>query len=123
VGDDHTLVVQVPLGGALDRALGEQPPPLLASGAAVVEPGPTDAEGNLEAPAAGQIVMSVPSPEALRQDAEAVRRVIARAGTGVEPLLVVVEAAEELREEQLAVVVAASAHTSRPVILRVVRDA
>jgi hypothetical protein len=48
--------------------------------------------------------------------------VIAHAGTGVEPLVVVVEAAEELREEELAAVLEAATHTSRAVILRIVRD-
>jgi len=88
----------------------------------VVEHGATDAEGNLEALAAGQIVMSLPSPEALAREPGEVRRVIARAGTGVEPLVIVVEAAEELREEELAVTLDAADRTPRAVILRVVRD-
>ncbi len=36
--------------------------------------------------------------------------------------MIVIEAAEELRDEELAPVLAASAHTTRPVILRIVRD-
>jgi hypothetical protein len=88
----------------------------------VVEHGATDAEGNLESPAAGQIVLSVPSPEALKREAGEVRHVLARAGTGVEPLVVEVEAAEELREEELAAVLDAASHTSRAVILRIIRD-
>ena len=43
------------------------------------------------------------------------------AGTGSEPLLVVVEVAEELREEELGAVIAAAEHARRPVILRVMR--
>lgn len=89
----------------------------------MVEVGPTDEEGNLEAAAAGEVVLSVPSPETLSREAGEVRRVIERAGTGVEPLVVVVEAAEELREEELAAVVEAAGHNDRPVILRVVRGA
>jgi hypothetical protein len=88
----------------------------------VVEAGPTDAEGVLEAPAAGQIVLSLPSPEALEREAIEVRRVIAQAGTGVEPLVVVVEAGEELRESGLATLLSAASHASRAVILRIVRD-
>jgi len=68
-------------------------------------------------------VLSVPSPEALAQQAREVRRVIAEAGTGVEPLIIEVEAAEELRGEELAPVLEAAAHSSRAVILRVIRDA
>jgi hypothetical protein len=60
--------------------------------------------------------------EALTREAVEVRRVIAQAGTGVEPLVVVVEAAEELREEELRAVLEAAGHTSRAVILRIIRD-
>ena len=62
------------------------------------------------------------SPEGLAGEPDEVHRVIAQAGTGVEPLVVVVEAAAELREDELAVVVEATSHTSRPLILRVMRD-
>ena len=88
----------------------------------MIEHGLTDAEGNLEPPDAGQVVMSVPSPEALGREPDEVRHVIARAGRGVEPLVVVVEAAEMLREEEVAAVIAAAEHSSRPVILRVIRN-
>jgi hypothetical protein len=88
----------------------------------VVEAGPTDAEGNLEAPAAGQVVLSLLSPEALELEASEIRRVIGQAGTGVEPLVVVVEAAEELREGELAALLSAASHASRAVILRIIRD-
>jgi hypothetical protein len=67
-------------------------------------------------------VLSVPSPEALSREADEVRRVIGRAGTGVEPLVIVVEAADELREDELASAVEATGDTSRAVILRVMRD-
>ena len=89
----------------------------------MIEHGLTDAEGNLEPPDAGEVVMSVPSPEALAREPDEVRRVIARAGQSVEPLVIVVEAAEELREEEVVAVVAATEHSSRPVILRVIRNA
>lgn len=89
----------------------------------MVETGPTDPEGNLEPPAVGEVVLSVPSPETLAREPDEVRRVIRRAGTGIEPLILVVEAAEELRDEELAAVLDAAGHTSRPVILRIIRDA
>ena len=120
---EPSLIVQVPRGSAVQRQLRDQPPSGVAGGEVVVEAGPTDPEGNLEAEAAGEVVLSLPSPEALAREADEVRRVIARAGTGVEPLVVVIEAAEELRDEELAPALAATAHTSRPVILRVIRDA
>ncbi len=116
------LIIQVPAGSAVERQLSALAPAGVASGDAVVETGPTDAEGNLEQAAAGQVVLSVPSPEALEREADEVRRVIAHAGTGVEPLVVVVEAAEELREDELAALLEAAGEASRAVILRVIRD-
>ena len=65
----------------------------------------------------------MPSPEGLARDAGEVRRVIAQAGTGAEPLVVEVEAAEELREEEVAPLLEAAGHASRPVILRIIRNA
>jgi hypothetical protein len=120
---DEPLIIQVAQGGAVDRQLRSDPPPSVANGAAVLTAGPADDRGHLEPPGAGQVVLSVPSPEALASDPEEVRRVIARAGTGVEPLVVVVEAAEGLREDELAPVLEAARHTDRGVILRVARDA
>ncbi len=117
------MIVQIPGGGAIAEQLASTPPAAATSGAIVVQVGPTDAEGNLEPPLAGKVVFSVPSPEALAREPAEVQRVIAHAGTGVEPLLVVVEAAEQLREEELAAVLRASDHTSRAVILRVIRNA
>jgi hypothetical protein len=76
----------------------------------------------LEPPIAGQVVLSLPSPEALRREPDAVRDAIDEAGTSTEPIVVVIEAAEELREEELAAVVAAADRARRPVILRVIRD-
>jgi hypothetical protein len=116
------LIIQVPRGSAVDQQLGSQAPRSVASGEVVVEVGPTDAEGHLDPPAAGEVVLSVPSPEALEREAGEVRRVIAQAGTGVEPLVVVVEAARELREDELAAVLDAAGRASRAVILRIIRD-
>jgi len=117
------LIIQLPRGGSVERQLSAEPPQSIADGDVVVEAGPTDAEGRLEQLDAGQVVLSLPSPEGLEREADEVRRVIGQAGTGVEPLVVVVEAAEELREEELGAVLDAAGHTSRAVILRIVGDA
>jgi hypothetical protein len=47
--------------------------------------------------------------------------VIAGAGPGAEPLILIVEDAEELRDDELRVALAAAARSPRPVILRVIR--
>jgi len=122
VAREPKLIIQVPRGGAVDRQLDADPPQSVTDGDVVVVAGPTDAAGHLEPPAAGEVVMSLPSPEALAREADEVRRVLAHAGTGVEPLVVVVEAAEELREDELAAVLEAAEHATRAVILRVLRD-
>jgi hypothetical protein len=122
VAYEPKLIIQLPRGGAVDRQLSAQPPPSVAGGDVLVDSDQTDAHGQLEPPRAGQVVLSVPSPEALERDAAEVRRVIGQAGTGTEPLIVVVEAAEELREAELAAVLDAADHTSRVVILRIIRD-
>ena len=89
----------------------------------VVETGVTDEQGNLEPPLAGEVVITLPAPEALERQADDVRRVLDRAGTGTEPLVIVLEAAEVFRDEELAAVAAAAAQAPRPVILRVIHPA
>jgi hypothetical protein len=75
-----SLIIQVPRDGPVDRQLSDQPPPSLAGDQVVVEPVAPDAEGNLDPPAAGEIVLSVPSPESLSREAGEVCR--PRAGRG-----------------------------------------
>jgi hypothetical protein len=120
MADDPVLILQIPAGGALDEQLRTDPPPSLA--AVVLERGPTDEQGVLEPPAAGQVVLSVPSPEALRGRSDELRHVIDAAGTSTEPIVIVVQAAEELREEEVSAVTTAAENAPRPVILRVIRN-
>jgi len=121
VADDPSLIIQIPAEGAVDRQFQTEPPASLAGPDVVVERGPTDEHGVLEPPVAGQVVLSLLSPEALRRDPDAVHAAIDQAGTSTEPLIVEIEAAEELREDELAVVRAAADRSRRPVILRVIR--
>jgi hypothetical protein len=123
VAADDPLIIQFAEGAAVERRLRSDPPPSVASGAAVLDAGPADDRGRLEPPGVGQVVFSVLSPEALAREADDVRRVIDEAGDGDEPLVVVVEAAEELREDELAPVVDAARRTARDVILRIAADA
>ncbi len=123
MADGPALIIQVARGGAVDRQLGLERPQSVTSGDAVVEAGPADEAGALVPPDHGEVVLSVPSPEALAREHDEVRRVIREAGQGVEPLVVEVEAAEEVRDEELAPVVEAAKEGPRPVILRIIRDA
>jgi hypothetical protein len=88
----------------------------------LVQDGDTDEQGALVPPDAGEVVLSVPSPEALSREPAEVGRVIHRAGTGTEPLVIVIEAADELREEELTALVQAAQRSTRPVIVRVNRN-
>ena len=119
---DVALILQIPAGGPLDDQLVDDPPGTLAGPDVVVERSPADSEGVLEAPVAGQVVLSVPSPEALRRQADELPRLIDGAGTSTEPIVIVIEAAEVLRDDELGAVAAAARRARRPVILRVIRD-
>jgi hypothetical protein len=119
MADDVELIVQVPRDSTVDRQLREDPPLSVSSGRVVVERFPADADGRLLLPEAGEIVLSVLSPEALSREAGEVRRVIKQAAADGEPLVVVVELAEELRDDELAAVLEAASQTHRVVLLRV----
>ena len=106
----------------MDRQLSERPPAALDGGEVVVEAGETDPEGNLEPPVAGEVVLSFPSPESLRREADEVRRVLAEKRTGSDPPVVLIEAAEELTDRELGIVLEGSRHSRLPVILRVIRN-
>jgi predicted P-loop ATPase/GTPase len=118
-----SLIVQAARGGAVDRQLRRDPPAGVTSGEVVVEALEADAAGRLDAPDVGEVVMSVPAPEALLRDRDELRRAIDKAGPGAEPLVVVVEAAEELREDELAAILDAARRSRRSVILRIEADA
>lgn len=119
--DGVALILQIPRGSSLAEALAATPPAAVAAGEAIVEHGPVDAQGVLEPPHAGRVVLSAPSPETLARDSEEIRRVLALDDSGDEPLVIVIEDAEELRDEQLAPVVNAAKRRKLPVILRVIR--
>ena len=120
---DAVVIVQLPRGGAVDRYLRTYPPPGVASGQVVVEPVPAEPDGRLGPLEAGEVVMSVLSPEALGRDQQEVRDVIRQAPDDAGPLVIIVEAAEELREDELAVVVDAAARAHRDVVVRVMAGA
>ena len=120
---EAALIVQVPRDGAVDRNWREDQPPSIAGGQVIVERIAAEAGGRLEPPEAGETILSVLSPEALTREPETVRDVIARAAAGEQALVIIVEAAEYLREDELAVVLDAAHRSHRLVILRVMADA
>jgi len=115
---DAVVIVQLPRGSTVDQYLRTYPPPSLASGRVVVDQVAAEPGGRLGPPETGEVVMSVLSPEALTRDQQQVRDVI-RHAAGAGPLVIIVEGAEELREDELAVVLDAAARGRRDVVLRV----
>jgi hypothetical protein len=122
IPNEPSVIVQLPRDSAIDHELRAYPLPSVASGQVVLDHVPPGPDGRLEPPEASEIVMSVPSPEGLRQPSE-VRDVIEQAPDKRKPLMIIVEAAEELREEELAAVVDAAEHAHRRVIIRIMADA
>ena len=114
------LIFQLPRGSAIERQLRDEPPPALRGDDVLIETGPTDEQGNLEA-LAGETVLSVPSFEELERQAGELRHVLRQAGTGSQPLVVVVGAAEEIGDQLAAVVADAARDAPRPVFVRVIR--
>jgi hypothetical protein len=88
--------------------------------AVLVETGPTDEQGNIEQ-LAGETVLSVPSFEELERQMDGLRHLLQRAGTGAQPLVIVVGAAEEIEDQVATAVVAAARDAPRPVFVRVIR--
>jgi len=119
MADDVELIIQVPRGSAVDHQLRDDPPQAVASGRVVVERRPVDAEGRILPPEAGDVVLSVLSPEALSREPEQVTRAIKAAAADGEPLVVLVEVAEELRDDELTAVLTAADRTHRIVLLRI----
>jgi hypothetical protein len=113
------LIIQLPRGSSIDENVREEPPTAVTDGRAVVESLDPDANGDLLPPRAGEIILTVPSPEALRREPAEILRVVTEAAADGDPLVVLVEGAEYLRDNQLDPVLSAAAQTDRLLILRV----
>ena len=112
------VVVLVPSGSRPHHALRDDPPPSVAGGAVVVSPvTPVGTTSRIEPPDSGHVVFSLPSPDVLLRDADDVRRAVDLAPHGPGPVVVVLEAADELREEHLALLVEAGARAPSPLVV------
>jgi hypothetical protein len=116
MAENVDLIIQLPAGSVVDRQLAADPPASVTSCRVVIERLPADAEGKIEPPEAGQVVLSFLSPEALIREAEQLSHEVHRADTS-EPPVVVVQVAEEVREDEIAVLLQAAAHAGRTLIL------
>jgi hypothetical protein len=117
-----SVIVELARDGAVDRNLRADPPSSVASGRVVLDHFAAGADGHLEPPGGGEVVLSVLSPEALR-DRQQVQDVLLQTDTSDVPPVIIVEAAEELREDELDAVLDAADRAQRVVILRIMADA
>jgi hypothetical protein len=117
------VIVQLARDGEVDRSLRVDPPVGVTDGRVVLEHFAADGADGLELPDGGEVVLSVLSPEALKRDQQEVHDVVQQADRTAEPLVIIVEAAEYLRQDELGVVVDAAEQAGRLVILRILADA
>ncbi len=118
----ESVIVELVRDGEVDRNLRADPPPSVVGGRVILDHFAADADGRLEAPEGGEVVLSVLSPESLR-DTKQVENTLLDADTGDEPPVIVVEAAEYLREDELAAVIDVAERLQRVIILRIMADA
>lgn len=119
---EPTLIVQLPEGGAVERTWREDTPPSIANREIIVELIPAGDDGTLEPPEAGEVIMSLPSPETLKREPEQIRAAVSGAAAGEGALVILIEAAEYMREDELAVALDAANLARRLVILRVLAN-
>ena len=117
--EEVDLIIQVPRGSSIDENLRKEPPAALGDPRVLVEHLPAGADGKLEPPSAGEIILTYPSPEALRREQGEVERFILAADDEGGPLVVLIDGAEFLRDDELESALAAAAQTERMVILRI----
>jgi hypothetical protein len=119
MADEVKLIIQVPHGSSIDLFLKADPPAAVADVRVIVEHLGAGDDGKLLPPEAGEVVLTVPSPEAFRREPEQVTAAISAAAASGPPLVVLVDGAESLRDDELDTVLDAALQTSRIVILRI----
>lgn len=119
IEDRAELIIQLPRGSSVDVHLQEEPPASIADSRVVLEHLPVDDDGKLLPPRAGEIVLRVPSPEGLRRERQAILDEVVAAAEDGGPLVVLVEGAEYLRDDEIDAVLGAAEATKRVLILRI----
>jgi hypothetical protein len=119
--DEAELIIQLPRDSSVAQTVREDPPASLQDSRVVLEHLPADEDGRLLPPAAGEILVTVPSPEGLRRQSYEILSAVTAAEEDGGPLVVLVEGAEYLRDNEIAPVLEAAAATKRVVILRILQ--
>ena len=116
------LIVELTRDSAVDRNVRRDLPSSIKRGRVVLDHIEADDLGRLNSPPAGEVVLTVLSPEGLRRDPQVVRDAVVQADSD-QPPVIVVEAAEYLREDEIAAVLDAADRADRTVIVRILTDA
>ena len=121
---EPSLIVRVRQGSRIEGQLRDDLPTLAQGSAVSLDPvaPPSSGSATIEPPSPGQVVYALPSPEGLVRERQELHDAISGAPHGDEPLVIVIEAGNELRDDELEAAVTAADTTSRPVILTVLRD-
>lgn len=113
-----SLIVQVPEGGRLERQLRDGP----LARETVLAPVRPVSPGRIDPPDAAKAVFSTASPEGLVRERDELARAVAAERSDTRPVAILVEGAEELREDELAAAREAADHAHGDVILVLLRD-
>lgn len=116
MADEPAVILEVPAGSPLERQLRDDPP---AAGRIVVVGIEPDEAGSIPPPPVAEVLLSVPSPETLPRQTDELRRVIERGPDVPEPLVILVEEAELVRDEELEPIVEVALRGRRTVVVRV----
>jgi hypothetical protein len=117
VDNEAELIIQLPRDSSLDATLREDPPASLTDRRVVLEHLPAGPDGKLTPPETGEVLLTVPSPEGLRRHADELLELVTDAEEDGGPLVVLVEGAEYLRDNEIAAALDAAAASKRVLIL------
>jgi hypothetical protein len=121
---EPSLIVRVRQDSRIEHQLRDDPPTRAQGDSVSLDPvaPPISGSATIEPPTPGQVVYALPSPESLVRERQELHSAISGAPHGNAPLVIVIEAGNELRDDELEAAVDAADTTSRPVILTVLRD-
>lgn len=119
MNNEAELIIQLPRDSSVDVHVREEPPASLTDRRVVLEHLTAGPDGKLAPPEAGEILLTVPSPEALRREYDEVLRQVVDAAEDGGPLVLLVEGAEYLRDDEISAVLDAAEATKRVLILRI----
>lgn len=115
--NEAEVIIQLPRDSSIDANLRQDPPASLTDRRVVLEHLTAGPDGKLTPPETGEILLTVPSPEALRRHADELLELATDAEEDSGPLVVVIEGAEYLRENELAAALDAAAASKRVLIV------